>query len=90
MNTLKRIFHLLCDPRSVGWYTRRWANAWIQWHPRIHFGFDFDVYLNLGHKADLDAGEDEDMSWGPEFGLTFGVPWFDFALTIPNDCYKDD
>ncbi len=84
MNLFKRLWHLFCDYRCTEWYTWRAASVWLQWHPRIHFGFAFDISLNLGHKAVDDA----DLSWGPEFSLQLGIPWLDFALDIPNATNK--
>ncbi len=84
----KRAWRLLFDYREFTWRSSRAAEAWISWSPR--FGFSFDVELGLipGHKADED--EPNDIGYGPELRLGFGLGWVGCGLSIPNDNHPDN
>ena len=84
MNTLKRIFHLLCDYRNFTWRGSRFVNLWVSWHPRI--GFSFDFYVDFipgdfipGHRCD--PNDEDDSGWGAEFRFGGGLLWLDFPVT---------
>lgn len=83
----KRLWRLLFDYRQLNWHSSRAADAWISWGP--HFGFNFDIDLSFipGHKADPD--EPDDLGYGPELSVGFGLGWIDGGLTIPNDNHPD-
>ena len=88
MNTLKRIFHLLCDYRNFTWRGSRFVNLWVSWHPRIGFSFDFYVDFIPGHRCD--PNDEDDSGWGAEFRFGGGLLWLDFAVSVPNDDHPDD
>lgn len=84
----KRAWRLLFDRRSLDWCSSPAAGAWISWSPRLGFNFDLDVNFVPGHKADLD--EPDDVGYGPELSIGFGLGWFDGGLSIPNDTHEDN
>lgn len=88
MNPLERLWHLLFDHRFVDWSSVRWISAWAAWHPSMGVGFNFSTEIVLPHKANPD--NPFDSSWGPEFKLSFGIPWLSVGLSAPNDEWCGD